>query len=74
MEPEHSPGTDERDSPTQPGGSKERIFESNLVILTPKGPKSNKKSASASQKVKKPKPRVEPTPTEVEAKEQNQRE
>ena len=61
-------------SPAQPGGSKERIFESTLVILTPKRPKSNKKSASASQKVKKPKPRVEPTPTEVEAKEQNQRE
>ena len=62
------------------GGSKERIFESTLVILTPKRPKSNKKSASASQQVKKPKPRVEPklrvepTPAEVEAREQNRHE
>ena len=61
-------------SPEQVGGSKERIFESTLVILTPKRPKSNKKSASASQKVKKPKPRVEPTPAEVEAREQNRHE
>ena len=38
-------------NPEQPGGSKERIFESTLVILTPKRPKSNKKSASAGQKV-----------------------
>ena len=64
------PGT----SPVQAGGSKKRIFESTLVILTPKRPKSNKKSASASQKVKKPKPRVEPTPAEVEAREQNRHE
>ena len=64
----------------QPGDSKERIFESTLVILTPKRLKSNKKSASASQKVKKPKPwvepkpRVEPTPADVEAREQNRHE
>ena len=51
----------------QPGGSKERIFESTLVILTPKRLKSNKKSASASQKVKKPKPRVEPKPRVLDA-------
>ena len=61
-------------NPEQAGGSKERIFESTLVILTPKRPKSNKKSASASPKVKKPKPRVEPTPAEVEAREQNRHE
>ena len=61
-------------NPAEAGVSKERIFESTLVILTPKRPKSNKKSASASQKVKKPKPRVEPTPAEVEAREQNRRE
>ena len=60
--------------PAQAGVSKERIFESTLVILTPKRPKSNKKLASASQKVKKPKPRVEPTPAEVEAREQNRHE
>ena len=60
--------------PAQAGVSKERIFESTLVILTPKRPKSNKKSASASQKVKKPKPRVESTPAEVEAREQNRQE
>ena len=41
--------------------SKERIFESTIIIPTRKRPKSNKKSASAGQKVKKPTGRPEKT-------------
>ena len=44
-----------------PGVSKERIFESTIIIPTRKRPKSNKKSASAGQKVKKPTGRPEKT-------------